>query len=734
MPNRPPSPLLAVKYAVPPVRAALLPRARLERRLDTAAKLTVVAAPAGWGKTSLLTRWASETAAGVPVAWVSLDEGDDEPVRFWSYVLSALRRASDAIGPAAGEALLAAADGPTAEALPLLLNELAAATARHVLVLDDYHVITHPGIHESVEYLVAYLPETLRIVIATRADPPLPLARMRVRGELTEVRAADLRFSGDESLGLLSAVAATELDPAAAAAILERTEGWAAGLQLAGLSLRGHGAPHSDDRHLFDYFTAEVLPALAPAQRDLLLRAAPLELLSGSLCDAALDVAGSAGVLADLERADLFVVSLDREWYRCHRLLREALGWSPGAAPDPAARDVLRRAARWFEEHGRMDDAVRCRQDAGDHAEAAALLIAHQQWFLARGWAAALLALGERQPAATVPPTLALFLTYAADATGNRDRIGHWLDVCAGQLDASTVVPYWRNAKAAELALRAVWAADIDRAALAEQALALEAAAGPDPHPVVGMTAGMAYAFAGRFADAVPLLAGFWRLRGQGTWSAGVDLQTAGQLGLALLALDADAELDRLLAEAVPAADAAERDWGDAAAAYVATVRLVEGRRAYRLGDPARAADRLARALRLAELASRVADQVVALVFRADTELGAGSRAAVTRARELVDNEPVPPFVHTWLEAAETRIGRSAARAAAGTGALAEPLTDRELSILRMLPGPATQREIGAALFLSINTVKAYNKSLYRKLGVAGRQDAVRAARALGLI
>jgi LuxR family maltose regulon positive regulatory protein len=438
----------------------------LESRLETAAKLTVVAAPAGWGKTSLLSRWAAGASADRAVAWVSLDESDDEPVRFFSYVLTALRQVSDDIGPAALDAL-ASGDGPMAQALPLLLNELAAASARHVLVLDDYHVITNADVHDGMEFLLSYLPSTLRIVLAGRADPPFALARMRVRGELAELRAQDLRFSGDESVALLSAVAATEVDAAAASAVTDRAEGWAAGLQLAGLALRQAViAPvRGDDRHLFDYFTAEVFPALAAAQRDLLVRAAPLELLSGSLCDAALDVKGSAAVLAELERADLFVVALDRQrdWYRCHRLLREALGWSRGSEPDETTRDVLRRAAGWFADHDRIDDAVRHLQDAGDHAEAADRLVKGQLWFLDRGWAATYLALGERLPEAAVPPQLALFLAYAAGAGENRERARHWLDVCDRQIDADTVIEGWRSARAAEFSLRGLLATDPSR-------------------------------------------------------------------------------------------------------------------------------------------------------------------------------------------------------------------------------------------------------------------------------
>jgi len=750
-PDRIASPLLAVKYAIPAGRTAVVARTRLESRLDTAAKLTVVAAPAGCGKTSLVSRWAAGAAVDAPVAWVSLDESDDEPVRFFSYVLTALSQVSDQISSAAAEALLSSSDGPMSQALPLLLNELAVASARHVLVLDDYHVITHPDIHGSMEFLLSYLPLALRIVVSSRSDPPLPLARMRVRGELTELRAHDLQFDPDESLALLSAVTASKPDPLTASAIQDQTEGWAAGLQLAGLALRANSRDEvtspvrGNDRHLFDYFTTEVFPSLAPAQRDLLVRAAPLELLSGSLCDAALGVRGSAGVLAELERADLFVVALDteREWYRCHRLLRDVLGWSPAAEPDDAIRDVLRRAARWFTDQAHIDDAVRRLLSARDYGAAADLLLARHQWFLERGWSATYLALGERLPEAAVRPQLALFLTYAAETSGHRDRVVHWLDVCAQHIDEHTVVDGWRSPRAAELSLRgvlAISASEPDQAiAVCERALALEAAAGTEQHPVALVALGRAYGLAGRFEDGARILLESWRMRGQGRWSTGVDLQVAGLLSLFLLALEAHGELDRLLLEALPLAAVAEREWGEAAAAHVvALIRVVEGRRSYQKGDLALARNQLAHGLSLAEVAARPLYSVAGLLFLADAELGAGdraaARAALVRAREVVDNEPVTPFLLTWLNDAETRIGRVAARTAADSGALFEELTDRELSILRLLPGSATQREIATALFLSINTVKAYNKSLYRKLGVGGRQDAVRAARRLGLI
>jgi LuxR family maltose regulon positive regulatory protein len=739
-----PGPLLAVKQSVPPVPPYAVPRRRLTERLEsTPTKLTVVVAPAGWGKTSLLSQWAAETLARV--AWVSLDEGDDEPVRFWSYVLSSLRRVSDDITDAATAALSASSGGPTARALPVLLNEVAEAKHEHVLVLDDFHLITRRDLHESVEYLASYLPPGLRIVIASRTHPPLPLARMRVRGELTEIRADDLRFTLDESAALVTGVAESAPEPDVIAASWERTEGWAAGLQLTGLALRGGAISRPDERHLFDYFTAEVLPSLAPEQRDLLVRAAPLDFLSGPLCDAALDVTGSAAVLADLERADLFVVALDgeREWYRCHRLLRDVLHRTADAQSEATTREVRRRAARWYLDHRRIDDAVRHLLAAGDVEEAAAVLEAEQTWFLERGGPGVHLALGAQLPESVITAQLALNLAHSADVSGHPEQIEHWLTVCERRIGPDTVVENWRSPEAARLSLWGVWVVPADRTAeaveICERAMASERAAGTERHPFGWVALGRAYGFDGRFAEAIEILTECWEQRDAREWPAAVSLRVAGGLGLFMTVSGADESLDRLLAEAAPLADAAERDWGHAVAApMTAMLRAVQGRRSYHRGDLESARTELEHALVLAEIAARPMFLLPALVFLAGVELGTGDRAAardlLARAREVVDNEPVAPFLRATLEAAETRIGRQATRRATETGALFEELTDRELSILRMLPGEASQREIGAALFLSINTVKAYNKSLYRKLGVASRADAVEVARGLGLI
>lgn len=750
-PDRPIRPLLTIKRRIPPARPGAVRRVHLEQRLRAAGTpLTVVVAPAGWGKTSLLSSWATDPGPQVRVAWVSLDEGDDESNRFWTYVLQALHDADDQIGSTALDALAAPRVEPIQLALPLLLNELASSTIPHVLVLDDFHTLRDPRIHESVEFFVTYLPASLRLVVAGRADPPLPLARMRARGQLTELRADDLRLSLDEAAALVGTVSGTDLGDEEAAEVWRRTEGWAAGLQLAGLARRVGGPPttaargHGTDRHLLDYFAAEVLPALSPQQRDLLVRAAPLERLSGPLCDAALAATGSAEVLRELERADLFLVALDDagEWYRCHHLLRDVLLRGSGRS-ESADRSMLHRAAGWFAGQGRDEEAVRHLLAAGDPAGAATLLTSAEPAFLAHGGASGFRALGELLPPSVVAPRLAVSLAYASATSGRLDMVPHWLDRCdEGLAAANATIPGWSSPQAASMMLRAVIGtpdAETARAVeLSRQAVALESAAGGEGLPIAVAAWGSALTRDGRFAEAVDILLDTWRRRDTMAWSPGVSLQIGGNLGLCLLELERDADLEAFLREAIPLADEAEREWGHAAGPVLTMLRLVQGRHDYRCGDAATARERLTRAAAMAEIAVLRTSFVLALVFLADAELGAGdrsaARAAASRARETADDEPVTPYATRLVDRVQTRIGQIAARSARRSGVLAEELTDRELSILRLLPGSATQREIGRAMFLSVNTVKAYNKSLYRKLGVASRPDAVAAARELGLI
>ena len=684
-----------------------------------------------------------------------LDETDDDPIRFWTYVFSALQGIGGLTDTPLG-ALSTPGLSPIDLALPMLLNELAALGEDNVLVLDDYHLLEDPEIHEGMEFFLSYVPAGLRVVIATRADPPLPLARMRARGELAELRAADLGFNVQEAAELLTTVGDTPLDDLATSLLWKRTEGWAVGLQLAALSIRGAALPeaaamaiHGDNRHILDYLSSEVLDRLPADQRDLLVRTSFLERLSGPLCDDILDRRGSAEILDQLDRDDLFVVALDRrrQWYRCHRLFREAL--REELTNDAESARVQLRAAEWFLDRDHVAEAVELRLSAGDDDGAAELLRSKVPWFLERGALAAHLQLGQRLPAGTVQsdPALCVSLAWAAGLSGQFSRMGRWLDAAEKSItDDSPALPGWHTLRGPFAMLRAIdmtstgtTVADLAAAVTAAQcAVDLET----DPE-VLGYMAtrailGAMLSFAGRSEDAVPLLEDAWDRARMLNLPPLLGLQAASILSLVLSETGRVDKLRRLFAEVAPNVEAAEEQWGTATAPGISRLRTVQGRLAHSDRDLARARMLLQRGVEVARGYGQPSELVTALTSLAEVELDArdraAARAALVEAREVVTNEPVLPMFVDRLVAVERRAGHGAVQAARRSGVLIEALTDREQSVLRALATDATQREIGSSLYLSINTVKGYTKALYRKLGVTTRQDAVLVARDLGLI
>jgi LuxR family transcriptional regulator, maltose regulon positive regulatory protein len=753
----PSSPLLSLKHAVPSPRREAVVRQRLHDLLRSArdTRLCVVVAPAGWGKTTALAQWAAEPEQRHRTAWVSLDGSDDEPVRFWSYVLTALARLDPAVAGRARAALSAPATEPVTVALPLLLDDLVGTSERYVLVLDDVHVLHDQRVWEGLEFLLTYLPPSLRLVLGARADPALPVARLRARGQLTEIRAADLRFTAEESAAMITSVGGVRLPPTELGHLLDRTEGWAVGLQLAALALRGSDDPRStvarlrgDDRHVLDYLGTEVLDRLDAGQRDLLVRTSVLDRLSGPLCDAVLGRTGSDELLRHAEDANLFVEALDpgRHWYRCHGLLRDVLRreletTDPGAVPS-----LLARAAGWYVRTGTMDEAVRLLIAAGDVAGAVDLLRSAQSSFFETGAAATYLQLGEDAASAGGPvdAEVCVMLAYAAVLSGRFDRVRRWCDAAEPALgDSAVTIDGWLSARACLLTMRAAYThGEDDRtpAALVEggRAVALETDSARPGYVLARAALASAQMRCGRYEEAVALLDDAWPRPSRSLLPTPALLQTAGLFALNLLQVGALQAAEELCAEVSEPAAAVEDAWSDAAAGSVTWLRLVEGRLAHRRGDLPVARERLRRAVELAEVWGRDVELVRALSGLAEVELAAGdreaAREAATRARELADGAPIREQAAAELRAVETRLGRGAVRAARRLGHLYEDLTDRELSVLQALSGPATQREIGAALFLSVNTVKGYTKSLYRKLGASSRGDAVERGRALGLV
>ena len=383
--------LLATKLHIPAPRPGLVPRPRLAEQLDEGLTrgVILVCAPAGYGKTVVLADWArrGEHQAG----WLSLDAGDNDPARFWRHAVAAL----DRVRPGVGDRVAPLLGPPTPSSfqgvVTALINELAGQpdADEALLVLDDYHVIGSQLVHDSLGFLVQHRPDAICVVLASRNDPPLGLARLRALGQLAEVRAAELRFTPGEAAALLQQVAAGSglaLPDQAVRALAERTEGWAAGLQLAGLSLRGQddvaafvAAFTGSHRYVLDYLAEEVLERQSEQVRTFLLETSVLERLSGPLCDAVTGRAGSQALLDQVERAGLFLVPLDevRGWWRYHHLFADLLRARLQAEQPGRVAQLHRNAAAWCQEHGLADDAIRHAVAAGEMTWAAELVEQH---------------------------------------------------------------------------------------------------------------------------------------------------------------------------------------------------------------------------------------------------------------------------------------------------------------------------------------------------------------------
>ena len=433
-------PIIATKLYVPKPRASLVARPRLHERLRFGAdvRVVLVSAPAGFGKTTLLAEWFEELAeGGVDVAWVSLDPSDSDAVSFWSCLVEALGTVVP-LGSTVRE-LFDVSSFSTEHLVAALVNELVVSTDDMWLVLDDFHAVDNRDVVQGMASLVDRLPSHVHVVISTRVDPDLPLSRWRVRGELVEIRAADLRFTADEATAYLNDVARLDLGEADVAVLEERTEGWVAALQLAALSIRGHEDVHGfiarfagNDRYIVDYLVEEVLQRQPDDVRDFLSQSSVLDRLTGPLCDAVTGGRDGRVMLEALERANLFVVSLDdrREWYRYHHLFADVLrARMLSEQPEQVAVNHL-RASEWYERHDLTEDAVRHAIAARDFDRATGLIERavstvrrDRHDTLLIGWLRALPAEAVRRS-----PLVSVFYGWMLMVSGNFDAVEPWFE------------------------------------------------------------------------------------------------------------------------------------------------------------------------------------------------------------------------------------------------------------------------------------------------------------------
>jgi LuxR family transcriptional regulator, maltose regulon positive regulatory protein len=738
----PAPPLLVYTKLSPPVRGELVSRPALVERLCSGPprSLTVVRAPAGWGKTTLLATWARQDAAR-RFAWLSLEPADAEPARFWMYLVAALGQLRAGLGAEALALLRAPGVDVERDGLPVLLNDIARLDAPAVLVLDDYHVIESEAVHQAMGFVVEHLPPRFEIAMATRTEPPLPLARLRARGQLLEVRPELLRFSAGEADVLLNDLLRLGLRDEEVDALCRRTEGWAAGLYLAALSLRDRPDRGAflrdfagDDRHVVDYLAAEVLANVGDDVREFLLRTSILDRLSARLCNAILDSDAGARLLEGIERSNLFLVALDerRRWYRYHHLFADLLRHELERTHPDLVPELHRRAAAWHAAEGDVDRAIHHTVAAGDHAAAAELVAAHWTgWLLGRGDHGTVDAWLNALPADLIrsDPRLCVARTIVLQSLG-RQGVEEWLD--AGEAAAGpNGDPGMRLDLAAARAAQRIIDGDVAGALAAADAAVALAGAPSEWLPVAH----------GARAHALR-----WRGDAEGAQAAFHDyLQTSREraqpLGVvsslsSLALIDAEAgRWSRAVGNARRALELAQHalreHW------MMMDAHLALAFEAARRGDRATADRERDRAAELARRGGVPGGRANALLGAAQllAAAGAAAESAVLVAEAsgiLAPCRDAGAMVLERLRRAEAAVHvRSTAAAVEHLG---EPITEREMAVLRLLASQLTQREIGDALHVSVNTVKSHTKSIFRKLGASDRADAVARARTVGLL
>jgi LuxR family maltose regulon positive regulatory protein len=692
-------------------------------------RLVVLGAGAGWGKTTLLSQWCARGDADF--AWLSLDAADNDPVRFWTYVIAALGTVRSGLGESALADLRAPGLAIEESALPLLLNELADRRDPLVLVLDDYHVITSAAVHAQVEFLVDRMPAGVRMAIATRSDPPWPLARLRASGELLEVHAEELRFNEAESAHLLNGLLGLELTAGDVERLQARTEGWAAGLYLAALSLRSREdrsafveAFAGDDRHLVDYLGDEVLTDLIPERRSFLLQTSVLERLSGELCDAVTGGSGGAETLAGIERSNLFLVPLDRtrSWFRYHHLFAELLRQELERSEPEIVSDLHRRASIWFESRGEIDEAITHATAAGEIAKAGDLIATHWNAFANEGKLVTVAAWLDRLPSGAVEADARLCLVRAWHALlSNRiDRVERWIACAEAAPLPGPIRDGTESIEAGAALIRTIhlyYRGDIGGCDLwARRAAALESG-----HPLW-----YSMAFSG--------IAGahYWRRDAEAAAALERTASLAEASGNILSAVWA-LEFRALVAVQQSDPDAAERFAAQAltlAAEHALDAHWVNGAvhlalaHAHELrGDQSAALAETEHALELVRRGPGRLELALALITLARLRPECAA-ASLAEAGNVIESCPDPGFLR--VDGA-----RPPRLRAAGRG---DELSDREFDVLRLLSTRLTLREIGGELYVSENTVKTHARSIYRKLNVASRAEAVASARVLELL
>ncbi len=732
------------KFSPQGLPTAWIERSAAVRRLAaTPARVVLMEAPAGYGKTTLAAQWRAAVAGGRPFAWLSLDDDDNDPRNLWRDIVHSVGQADRGV---ACQSLLRelGGDSPdiTGTVLPGLINELAVLTRRITLVLDGYQVIRDRRCHEQLSFLLLHLPATVQLGLLTRSDPALPLARLRAAGELLDLRVPDLRFTPAETAALLRSRSGVTLSRTALAELGERTEGWPAAVGLAALAWRDEQAPGARpqpgaraDRMVAEFLEQEVISRQPPRVQQFLVRTSILDRFCAPLCDAVLGTSAAAELLDIADRENLFLIPLDetRRWYRYHPLMAQALrGLLRRGEPELAAT-LHERASRWHRRAGSADEVITHAIAAGDIPGAVSLVGAHWAEYassgrltVVRGW---LRGIGDAAIAAY--PLAAHAAAWAAALSGDQESVRRWLPVLAAAAHPEPMPDGIASLQSSAALLRGVFGFEGIRAMreAADEAAKLESDPASPWYALAQVALGYSRYLTGDLAEAEDALQA-----AVASGSAGPMVQMISLSALALVLAD----LGRL-AEAEQAAAAGRRLAARAdlcTTPHTPLAHAASGAAHAAAGRLREARDELERAVQGQLEVPRMSPwpTVDALLRLARLQLDLGDRAAVTapldRARLLLTWSPEGADVLlARLDDLERRLARWS-----GPLSVPGPLTDRELAVLRMLRGSLRLREISAEMGVSTNTIKSHTRAIYQKLGVSARQDAILRGQEAGLM
>ncbi|MCP4543013.1 MAG: hypothetical protein GY832_38345 [Chloroflexi bacterium] len=776
-------PLLTTKLYIPPPRPGLVERPHLIERLDEGLrlghKLTLISAPAGFGKTTLLSEWISHrdaVTAPLPVAWLSLGEEDNDATRFWTYLIAALQTVYADLGQDTLQ-VLEAAQSPSIESiLTPLLNEITALPDKIVLVLDDYHTISNKTIHDGLAFLLEHQPQQFHMGLSTRADPPLPVIQLRARGQLTELRANDLRFTPHEAAAFMNETMGLSLTSEDVQALKARTEGWIVGLQLAALSMQGRAdtrefisAFTGSHHYVLEYLTEEVLRQQPEPVQRFLLETSILDRLCGPLCDAVrfgiaetpsnsggiavIEQTGSTDVLANLNRRNLFIVPLDdaHYWFRYHRLFASLLsGHLRQSRPDDLPH-LHHRAATWYEENGYADEAIRHALAAQDYEQASRIVVNNWRQMFHQGWMNTAIHWLDSLPPDLIhrSPPLGIAYCWTLFVRGDHGRIPPYLEdivqvfnqmAAAGPVPLENVEHHIVIHQASLLrSVMACYRGDVDAAIEhTEQVLAVISRIRANLGPMFADLAygasylqmGYNYLAAGDLEQAASyFVQSIGHLRASGNFIA-----MAGaifEITRIRLQQGRLPEAEALCREALVLAE--QPEYAGWPAFCFVRIALADVLRVSNRFDEAE--EYLQQGIELSRRSGHILYLAHGHIVAAQLHHAQGDTAATLAAWQEVERLAATldnPAFHRLLEKLTQELGIHPSTAVPQP--LVEPLSEREMQVLRLICDGLSNREIGEELVIALDTVKRHASNIYGKMGVKRRAQAILKARELGLI